>query len=1134
MDNPPQSKRQLMSPASPTNLDNSKNPLSKANNVILVNNFLNLIRSPSLKVLKMASAVPSSSKNVSDLKMPIKTAVNSGNFLFANQLKQKGFCIAPALIFESIYKKDVGMINNIINHSLYSRLNTDLAFWFLLKNGYTAEAKTLWEKETEIQNYCDNQTFNQPELVQGLLNRPDLMETAFDQALLYGVDEAACLLTRMNYKLLSIDRITKALESGCVNLLKIVWSGDLETEPELILGQKSESEIWSYLNTYFSNVEEVENMRTFMKASCLIEHYLQLERYNEVKKIISWSMLRNSLKILNLLIESNNPDLTKEYILNSGIEVTSGQFVLALLNNKFDVCYTMLRVYRLSLEIRDRNLHRQLITMIESPSTCLLAIEILNRIKLQYWTLEYTRDLCLTLSTFIKKKHEIVYCPGPMLFCVLVLELMKKISKFSNKYTARCNNTAEIYTNFGISLESCLADEETLKHFMTQKDSLGRTVLEIIAKREMYQLLEDDNVGVLVSKLWVGSESYYSVYHASSIVTTILAPSGSEESLQFTRGVDMTKPYSFQLIYLKDSCATRIFSLGFAILFLVILYQVMLYLMISSGTVLEMKSGSIETKLFGIIVTLIFGISCEQILNIIYNLKTRGKINIDMWKINDWIIGLLVVFISAEIPLKAYKNNWVEYESAYLGSGIIHGIMIALICMKFGNILLTTKSIGPFISMTLLIFREIYSFFIIFLGINLCSSAIFTLLFQSTPGYEKLDLSFRTLYMATIGPYVIDNFKDNRLAFGAVVLSIFLLISHILILNLLVGIVTNVFTIFQQRIESEHRSVVITRYYENRWSDDCGVLILLPTPINALSLLFSPLILCGNSKKWNRILSNAFFFLYTIPHFILFVIVTGLAIPVAFLEGFWIRGRMGSEVPEQAPIKIFDIPDENVEPQLIRKFSYFKLFSWTFIGIPWLVIAFLRDCYQFWILAYLNSTPSQVQNPALIDQVFIKNFQKIINQSQVDITTSDFYNSFKKLDEAVFPDSTEERNEEIRLIITQFSHPDLNGKIDCAKIKSLFPRVTGGNYDESYIDRFTYFRLPYIVKGVKAFQRTTGTIAKLRKNRGQQKEHSVKFFAELENVEESVNRLKEKINILSEECSQLSGGVNENDDLLEM
>jgi hypothetical protein len=1106
---------------------------AKANNIVLVNNFLNLIRRPLPKIAKMTSAVPSTAKNVVDLKMPIKAAIKSGNFLFANELKLKGFCIAPTLIFESIYKRDLQMINNIVNHSLYSYLNIDLAFWFLLKKGFLDQARNLWEKESTLHKYCESFVFSDPETLERISNESEFTETAFDQALKYGIDEAACMLVRLNLKLLSIDSLTKALESGCVNLLKIVWSGDLQTDPEKIVSQRAESEIWNYLTTSFSDVEEVQNMRNFMKASYLIKYYLDKERYNEVKKIISWSMLKNSLKILNMLIESNNSELTKDYILNSGIRLTTEQFVLALTNEKYDVCYTMLKVYKFSLEIKNKNIHKLLIGLIENSSTCLLAVEILNRIKRQYWTLDYTRDLCLTLSTFIKKRQEIAYCGSPLLFCVLVLELMKNLSKYSTKYSARCNNTSEIYMSLGVCIEECLVDEDSLKHYMIQKDSLGRTVLEIIAKHEFYQLLEDDNVGVLVTKLWVGSENYYSFYHASSIVTTVLAPSGSEESLQFTKGIDMARPYNFQLAYLRESCGSRIFSNGLAILALIILYKIFLYNSISSQSILEIKSGTTEASLFGIIVTIIFGISCEQILGIMYSLKTRGKIRINMWKINDWVIGLLVIFISAEIPLKAYKNGWVEYESAYLGSGILHSIMLALIVTKFGNIMMTNKSIGPFISMTLLIFNEIYTFFVIVLGIALCSSAIFTLLFEATSGYQRLDLSFRTLYMATIGPFVINSFAENKVAFGAVMLAIFLLMFHVLLLNLLVGIVTNVFTVFQQRIESEHRSVLITRYYEDRWNDDCGVLVMLPPPANALALITSPLVLIKNSERNNRILSNIFYCVYLIPYFVLFIAINFLAIPVAYLEGFIIIGRVGKEVPEEAPVKIFDIAEENPETALVKKFSYLKSIEWTFTGIPRLFYAFFRDCGQFWKLAYLNLNINQSEVSTLVDETFIRSFHKVLSQCQAEfVTISDFFNSFKELDK-IFVESSEERNEDIRLFISQFSHPDLEGKIDCAKIKSLFPKVTGGNYDESYIDRFKYFRLPYIFKGIRIFQKKVGSTSRLRKMRGNKKDQGEKFFKEVEQVEESIGNLKAKMIQLNDHCVKMIGNQKKDENLID-
>ena len=1120
----------LAKPRSPEGNQNSfdLSNISNSRELPLRNNFIRLLLSH--KDSNQPENANQEKKIISDSKLPITSKILSKKFFEASELKNKGFCLAPKLIFDSIVKGDKEVIENIISHSLYSINNIDLALWFLLEIGYLKEAEKLWLKEQEhLKKYCDESEFKKKQVADSIIMELSFMNTAFDQAINYGVDQAACKLIRKNYSLLTIDRLCIALEKGCVNLLKIVWSGDLVTEPELIRTQIPNSEFWSFISKTVNDVEEVENMKTLMKPINIFNYYLKRERSNEVRKIMTWQILSNSYKVLNSLIEFENSQLASEYILATKLKITSEQICIALDRKKYEVCYTMLKVINQSLEFIPLNLQKELISLTENPDTCLLAAEILNRLNLRSWNIESTRDLCLTLTSTLKKKQDIMYCPNPMLYAVLIAEVMRRIGNFSDQYRTRCFNTQQLYIEFGVSLQKSFKNEETLKFYMTEKDSRNRSVLQICAEKKFYQLLESDEVGIIVTKLWIGSEAFYGLHRASSIVTTVLAPAGSEESRQFTKGIDENKPYSFQLVRWRDACSSRYITFSISVLVMIILYQILLYKMIANGSILDISKGDYEAQLFGIIVTLIFGITCEQILGIIYSIKTAGKVDIDMWKIIDWVIGLLVLFISIQVPLKVYENGWVNFDSAYIGSGIAHSIMLFLLCMKFWHINMTSITFGPFLSMALMIFKEIYTFFIIYMAFALCFGAIFTLLFKATPGYGRLDLSLRTLYMATIGPFVIDKFKEDRIAFGAIMLAIFLLIAYVLLLNLLVGIVSNVFNQFQKQISSEYRSVIIKTYYENLWNDQCGILILAPTPLNAISLLFSPLVLHKNGEKWNRILTKALFSLYALPYYFLFIIISFLAIPIAYLEGFLIQGRTGVEVVEEQPIKIFNIPDDG-KVNLVKKFSYSKFFFWTVKGPFWLVYAFFRDCIQFWKIAYLETSGNtKNENNNKIDQTLIKNFHKTLSEiGDRLVTVDEFYSVFQPFD-IVSNEQIDNREWYCRTALDRFCSPQLDSKIDCLRIKKLFPRLTGVVYDEEYIKRFTHFNLPYIYKAITGFQRQIGSTENLRKTKMNNKGDNEVFFMEIKKVEKITEQVKEKIEALLENCEIVLGNGDKDD-----
>ena len=1094
----------------------NRNP-SAESNLDALNEMLSNIRANQGTRIQKFISNPLS-KSITTSEKPIKAALSAGNFLVAEELKKKGFKVSPSLIFDAIAIRDHKAIENIIKYNFYTEDSLQLAFWYLLFNGFTQAAHDLFNQETELKAYYPGTSFIGKHVIESILELPELIVSAFDQALEFAIDDAACSLIRRNYKLANLEKMRKGLERGCVNLMRIMWSGDLVNDIGDIIECKINSPIWDHIENDISEKNGLSNILEMIKPTNLLNYYLAFNMPVQCRKIIRWPIVKNDLNILQILLHNSlYSSLSQEFILNTNIKLETEMICSSLENGKFTICYSMLYKLPFHLTIKSIKIQKILLKLLEKSQTCLLAIEILNRLSLRCWNFDLTRELCLNLSNFIKKKKEILYCPSPILFCVLASELMIKFSNYSRQFKGKCLSVSKLYINLASSFEDSIADEQSLKHYLTQTDTKNRSAFEIIADNQFYDLLSKDNVGLIVTKLWIGSVNYYGVLKASSIAATALAPEGSDESSQFMFGIDRTKPYSFQFEQWIQACSNRFISYGISILALIILYQIFLYLLIANGTLVHSGTYPHENELFGVILTMIFGISCEQILRIIHQIKTKGEIKINMWQINDWLIGLLIIFISVEIPHKLYLDGLITFDMAYLGSGVIYSLMLFMLCMKYVNIIMTSQSFGPFLSMVLLVFKEIYKFLLIFAGFTLCSSSIFTLLFRSTPGYQGLDLSLRTLFMATIGPFTIESFTENKLAFGAFMLALFLLLGHVLLLNLLVGIVTNAFNVFQNQVESQHRAVLITTYYTNLWDEDFGMLNFLPTPLNAVSLLLCPLVLGKNNRKWNKRITKALYLFYAVPYFCLFIIYSSLALPLAYLQGFMIYGKTGIQVPIQKPVLIFDIPS-NTEIQMVTRFSYRKSFLWTFIGIPWLLYALLRDCYQFWVLAYLESPNiKSVGQRGIVDLNFIRNFQKTFKALSTETATCDeFFSTFQKFDKITSPETSYERNEEIIGIIRQFSAPWADGVIELKRIKEIFAKKFGSLYDAKYIESFAVYNLPWIYKGLASFQRKSGKTTS-KKNQNDQ-DYKIEFFDKIEQVENIVVGQKKKLRRILKDC----------------
>lgn len=133
----------------------------------------------------------------------------------------------------------------------------------------------------------------------------------------------------------------------------------------------------------------------------------------------------------------------------------------------------------------------------------------------------------------------------------------------------------------------------------------------------------------------------------------------------------------------------------------------------------------------------------------------------------------------------------------------------------------------------------------IFICLAIASTAIFTaILSGSGTKFEDFQSSGRTLFQAALAAFDLNAFTDN-IAYGGFLLSVFLFVSNVMFLNLLIAMLSNVYSELIVKVDSEHRSVVISYFNRFNWDKKYGFLIFLPSPLSYITLLATPFILCS-------------------------------------------------------------------------------------------------------------------------------------------------------------------------------------------------------------------------------------------------------------------------------------------------
>ncbi len=152
-----------------------------------------------------------------------------------------------------------------------------------------------------------------------------------------------------------------------------------------------------------------------------------------------------------------------------------------------------------------------------------------------------------------------------------------------------------------------------------------------------------------------------------------------------------------------------------------------------------------------------------------------------------------------------------------------------------------------------------------------------------------------------------------------------------------------------QKIDADYNANIVMAESKMRWDPKFGMLILVPPPLNFLSLVLMPMLLItgkylpNHQEKINEILSRISFFPIALCLYLLFLIGSVLMLPVAYLKGFILAGNKApSSISSKVGLSIF--------------FSIFLnlifILAWLILGLPTLLLFLVFDTIKYFMLLY--------------------------------------------------------------------------------------------------------------------------------------------------------------------------------------
>lgn len=447
------------------------------------------------------------------------------------------------------------------------------------------------------------------------------------------------------------------------------------------------------------------------------------------------------------------------------------------------------------------------------------------------------------------------------------------------------------------------------------------------------------------------------------------------------------------------------------------------------------------------------------------------------------------------------------------------------------SILITSKRFGPFLRMVYLVIGRVGNFFIIFFSLAACSAAVFTALFNtSSLQFVSFAVSMRTLYAASLATFNMKAFEQNEVL-GGVLLGGFLLMANVMLLNLLIAILSNVYSDLIIRVDSEHRAVMIAYYDRYYWDERCGLLIFLPSPLTYLVTLASPLVLFSSQAKfWNNVLCRCFYIFYALPQFLIFVLGAALYLPLLYLKGFLIysktsskKAKFNNKVMAMEHIESSLDPGTETLTESHNAFNLLKTGLWLGIGVPWLLYALLRDTVDFWMLIYedLHACGEDAETTKLqqiVTSSFINDTQEVLKGIPgSEATVQQFLETWQIVDQA---HAVEDNSDYLTLsrkqlafeYFSQFANSNSDRTISLYRMRSLLPENPDGEYSAEYLLGVQHINVPVLMKAVKKYQQKIGSTSignlSIPKHTWQSKK--LLDLKQIERLEHSVKELEKK------------------------
>ena len=427
---------------------------------------------------------------------------------------------------------------------------------------------------------------------------------------------------------------------------------------------------------------------------------------------------------------------------------------------------------------------------------------------------------------------------------------------------------------------------------MNQKDTKGRSGLQIAADNNLYLMLENSEIGTIVKKMWDGKLSHSGLMESSSLYRNLDDKNSQSDPFKNFKPPLETTVYYHQLFVWMDSCSTRFIPENIITILIIFVYNYWIYLLINTADIMDNildQENKLKLMVY-IYVFLAFSINIETINQYIFNKLSGRRFSLNVWNYAEFLMfGFSLALFYDTTQLSEDGKSDREKDFPFLVRAFILAANEVLVWARITGILLTFVNIGPLIRMTFLMSELLVKYLFIYVLVTVCASTVFTLiLYDSSAMYETFTKSMTTCFSGFIQNLNVSGF-DKRVNLGRFMLMFYTTLTGILLINLLIALLSNVYQELSRVVEASHRAVLIQYFRIYKWDKNYGFLIFLTSPFNLINFLVLPFTFFSSKEdlpKTNLSICKVYYVLYLIPIVLIYMIYSFVLLPFCFLKGF--------------------------------------------------------------------------------------------------------------------------------------------------------------------------------------------------------------------------------------------------------